>query len=196
MELPVNAQKLIDIITAAGYKAYAVGGFVRDSIMARPAGDVDITTSATPKEVEKVLCDNGIRYIETGIKHGTVTAVIEHEPFEITTFRTDGEYNDNRHPDSVKYVTDLESDLARRDFTVNAIAYNSNDGIIDIFGGINDIDSNLIRTVGDADKRFNEDALRIMRALRFSSVLGFDIEENTAAAIMRNKELLHNIANE
>ena len=196
MELPQNAQKLIQLLTAAGYEAYAVGGFVRDSLMGRAAGDVDITTSATPDEVEKKLSDSGIKYIETGLKHGTVTAVIDREPYEITTFRTDGEYLDNRHPEQVRYVTELREDLARRDFTVNALAYNDTHGIIDEFGGVDDINNKVIRAVGDADTRFKEDALRIMRALRFASVLGFEIEDGTSKAIFDNKELLLNIATE
>ncbi|MBR3150333.1 MAG: HD domain-containing protein, partial [Eubacterium sp.] len=196
INIPENAKKLISALTAAGYKAYAVGGFVRDSIMGRSAGDVDITTSATPEQVESVLDSIGIKFFETGIKHGTVTAVIDREPYEITTFRTDGDYLDNRHPENVVYVTDLLDDLSRRDFTVNALAYNDDTGVVDEFGGIDDISLRLIRAVGDADKRFKEDALRIMRALRFAATLGFEIEEETAAAIINNKNLLLNIASE
>lgn len=196
MTLPTNAKKLIDLLEKNGFSAYAVGGFVRDAILGRPAGDVDITTSATPGQVEKVLSDSGIKFIETGIKHGTVTAVVEREPFEITTFRTDGDYLDSRHPETVQYVTDLKSDLARRDFTVNALAYNDSDGLVDEFGGVDDINAKLIRAVGEPDKRFKEDALRIMRALRFASVLGFEIEECTSKALFDNKELLKNIATE
>ncbi|MBQ7203512.1 MAG: HD domain-containing protein [Eubacterium sp.] len=164
--------------------------------MGRSGGDVDLTTSAKPDELEAVLNKAGIKYIETGLKHGTVTAVIDHTPYEITTFRSDGDYLDNRHPESVNFVTDLSEDLARRDFTVNALAYNDEVGIVDLFGGIEDINNGIIRAVGDADKRFKEDALRIMRALRFSSVLGFKIEEKTKKAIFDNKELLLNIASE
>ena len=196
MNLPQNAQKLIALLSAAGYEAYAVGGFVRDSLMGRDAGDVDITTSAKPDEVESVLLKNGIHYVETGIKHGTITAVLGREPYEITTFRTDGDYHDNRHPDSVRFVHSLREDLARRDFTVNALAYHDTVGVIDEFGGIADMENGLIRAVGNPDKRFKEDALRIMRALRFASVLGFEIEEGTAKAIFTNKELLLNIADE
>ncbi|MBQ9516787.1 MAG: HD domain-containing protein [Eubacterium sp.] len=196
MELPVNAKKLIATLTAAGYDAYAVGGFVRDSIMGCEAGDIDITTSATPQEVEAVLADNGIKFVETGIKHGTVTAVIERESYEITTFRTDGDYLDNRHPENVQFVRNLKDDLARRDFTVNALAYNDEVGIVDEFGGVEDINNKIIRAVGDPDRRFKEDALRIMRALRFAAVLGFDIEEHTSQAVFDNKDLLKNIATE
>lgn len=196
MQLPINAKRLIDMIIEQGYQAYAVGGFVRDSIMGTKCGDIDITSSATPNELEEILDNNGIKYIETGIKHGTITAIIDHIPYEITTFRTDGEYNDNRHPDDVRFVRDINEDLARRDFTINAIAYNHKDGIIDIFGGVEDIENRIIRCVGDANTRFQEDALRIMRAIRFASVLGFDIEENTKKAIHDNRELLKNIASE
>lgn len=196
MNLPQNAQKLIALLSAAGYESYAVGGFVRDSLMGRDAGDVDITTSAKPDEVESVLLKNGIHYVETGIQHGTITAVLGREPYEITTFRTDGDYYDNRHPDSVHFVHSLREDLARRDFTVNALAYHDTVGVIDEFGGIADMENGLIRAVGNPDKRFKEDALRIMRALRFASVLGFEIEEGTANAIFTNKELLLNIAGE
>lgn len=194
MNIDLNSKKLIDLLISAGYKAYAVGGCVRDYIMGRTGGDVDITTSAKPDEVEAVLSENSIRFVETGLKHGTVTAIIDHIPYEITTFRTDGEYIDNRHPESVMFVDDLKKDLARRDFTMNAIAFNDNEGYVDLYGGINDIKNGIIRCVGDPDKRFNEDALRIMRAIRFSSVLGFNIEEKTKKAIFDNKELLLNIA--
>ncbi|MGN0532120.1 MAG: CCA tRNA nucleotidyltransferase [Eubacterium sp.] len=196
MNLPTDAKKLIDLLIGSGYSAYAVGGCVRDYLMGRECGDIDITTSATPQQVESVLNSNGIRYVETGIKHGTVTAIVSCEPYEITTFRTDGDYADNRHPDNVSFVTIIEDDLSRRDFTINAMAYNDNVGVVDIFGGREDLESHLIRCVGDADTRFKEDALRIMRALRFASVLGFDIESDTAAVILDNKELLQNIAAE
>lgn len=196
MTLNEGAQLLISTLQGAGYKAYAVGGCVRDAVLSRNVNDIDICTSATPEEVEKVLETNGIKFVETGLKHGTITAVVEHKPFEITTFRTDGEYLDNRRPENVTFVTDLKEDLSRRDFTVNAMAYNAQEGIVDCFGGIEDIKNKLIRAVGDADTRFNEDALRIMRALRFAAVLGFDIEEGTKKAIFKNKDLLLNIASE
>lgn len=196
MNIPNDANLLISLLIDNGYKAYAVGGFVRDAIMQRDAGDIDICSNATPKELECVLEQNDIKYIETGIKHGTVTAIINKTPYEITTFRVDGEYNDNRHPEKVEYVRDLKSDLSRRDFTINAIAYNEQEGIVDEFDGISDIDNKLIRCVGNADKRLKEDALRIMRAIRFSSVLGFEIEEQTKQALFENKELLKNIASE
>lgn len=196
MNLSQNTKNLIALLSSRSFKAYAVGGCVRDEIMGRAAGDVDITTSATPAQVEEILNDNGIKYVETGIKHGTITAVINHIPYEITTFRTDGEYIDNRHPENVSYVTDISEDLARRDFTINAIAYNDYDGFVDLYGGIDDINNKIIRAVGEPNKRFQEDALRIMRAIRFSSVLGFEIEENTKKAIFDNMMLLNNVAAE
>ncbi len=196
MYLPADAEKLISLLLSAGYKAYAVGGCVRDSILGKPMSDVDICTSALPEETERLLEENSVRFVETGLKHGTITAVINHTPYEITTFRTDGEYLDNRRPESVSFVTDVKEDLSRRDFTVNALAYNKEEGIVDCFGGVEDIKNRVIRAVGNPDTRFNEDALRIMRALRFSSVLGFEIESETEKALFRNKELLLNIANE
>ena len=196
MYLPEDAKRIIELLQKSSFKAYAVGGCVRDAIMGRKVSDIDITTSALPGQVEAVLQTNCIKFVETGLKHGTITAVINHIPYEITTFRKDGDYNDNRHPESVTFVDDVKEDLSRRDFTVNAIAYNDSEGFVDLFGGREDINSKLIKTVGNADERFNEDALRIMRALRFASQLGFDIEEKTKESIFKNKELLKNIAYE
>lgn len=196
MNIPNNANLILKALCESGYEAYFVGGCVRDFLMNRPCNDFDITTSAKPLEIEEALSRKGIRYFETGLKHGTVTAVIDGEPFEITTYRTDGEYLDARHPENVVFVSDLSEDLSRRDFTVNAIAYNEHDGIVDKFGGIDDIKNGIIRTVGNPDKRFNEDALRIMRALRFASTLGFIIESETADSIHKNAELLNNISSE
>lgn len=196
MQISDNAKLLIQIIEDAGYEAYAVGGCVRDFVMQRRCEDVDITTSAKPLETEKILSDNHIKFIETGLKHGTITAVFNGNNYEITTYRTDGDYKDNRHPENVEFVTDLSADLARRDFTVNAMAYNDKNGIVDIYGGQNDIDKKIIRAVGNPDKRFKEDALRIMRAIRFASVLSFDIEPDTKKAIFENKELLKNVSYE
>lgn len=194
MILNDDAKSLISILKNNNHQAYAVGGCVRDALLSREAGDIDITSSAKPEELEKLFDENGIHYIETGLKHGTITAIINHTPYEITTFRTDGEYADNRHPESVEFVSELKEDLARRDFTMNAIAYNDNEGYVDYFGGMEDIENGIIRCVGNADKRFNEDALRIMRAIRFASQLGFELEEETKNAVFRNKELLNNIA--
>lgn len=196
MQISTEAKIVIDALSKAGYQAFAVGGCVRDYFLGNPNSDTDITTSAKPFEVEKVLADKNIKVVETGLKHGTVTAVINRVPLEITTFRTDGEYKDSRHPQNVEFVSSIEQDLKRRDFTVNAMAYNDECGIIDLFGGREDIENKIIRTVGDPDVRFNEDALRIMRALRFSSVLGFDIEENTKKSVFNNMRLLKNISAE
>lgn len=196
MNISENANLIIKALHDSGYDAYFVGGCVRDFLMNRKCNDFDITTSAKPFEIEKTLDENGIKYFETGLKHGTVTAVVDNEPFEITTFRTDGEYLDARHPENVIFVSDLREDLSRRDFTINALAYNDKVGIVDEFSGIKDIENRIIRTVGNPDKRFNEDALRIMRALRFASTLGFEIEKETAAAIHNNAELLNSISSE
>ena len=176
MDIPNNANLILKALCESGYEAYLVGGCVRDFLMNRPCNDFDITTCAKPLEIEEALNRKGIRYFETGLKHGTVTAVLDGEAFEITTYRTDGEYLDARHPENVVFVSDLSEDLSRRDFTINALAYNAKVGIVDKFGGIDDIKNGIIRTVGNPDKRFNEDALRIMRALRFASTLGFEIE--------------------
>ena len=150
----------------SGFESYVVGGCVRDAMMGIEPHDYDLTTSATPEEMLRVF--EGYRIIETGLRHGTVTVVIDGENIEITTFRIDGEYTDNRHPDSVKFTVNLAEDLSRRDFTVNAMAYNHDSGLVDLFGGMDDIKNGIIRCVGDADLRFNEDGLRILRALRFS----------------------------
>ncbi len=194
MNLPIDAKMLISLFEQNGHSAYAVGGCVRDALMGVAEKDIDITTSATPEQTESILSANNIKFVETGIKHGTVTALVNHIPYEITTFRTDGDYADNRHPDSVNFVDDVTLDLARRDFTMNAIAYNDSKGFVDCFGGMDDIKNKIIRAVGDPDMRFEEDALRIMRCIRFASVLGFDIEKNTSRAVLDNKELLKNIA--
>ena len=197
MNLSDSSKKLINLIISNGYEAYAVGGCVRDFLMQRQCDDIDITTSAKPDELEKILSDNNIKFIETGIKHGTVTAVMDDgSVFEVTTFRTEGAYTDSRHPENVTFVSDINDDLARRDFTVNAIAYNDEKGFADPYDGQRDIELKIIRAVGDADARFKEDALRIMRAIRFASVLGFDIEEKTKKALFDNKELLKNISAE
>lgn len=194
IKMPESAARIIDRLSMSGYKAYAVGGCIRDSIMGKIPYDWDICTSALPEEVLEVLGEKNI--VENGLKHGTVTVHIDGENYEITTFRTDGEYLDNRHPENVTFVRDLKEDLSRRDFTMNSLAYNDSEGLIDIFGGENDINDGIIRCVGDPDKRFGEDALRILRALRFSSQLNFSIEENTSVSIHKNAELLKNISAE
>lgn len=192
MELTKGAKIIIDKLTDNGYKAYAVGGAVRDYIMAVPFSDVDITTSAKPSEMLKVF--KGFKVIPTGLKHGTITILIEGESIEVTTFRTEKGYSDNRRPDEVEFVGDLEEDLKRRDFTVNAMAYNDKEGLIDGFNGVLDVKNKTIRAVGNADERFKEDALRILRALRFASVLDFQIESQTSKAILNNVELLKNVS--
>ena len=184
----------IDLLKSNGFEAFLIGGSVRDYIMGLPIGDIDITTNATPQQVKSVFCD--FRVIETGIKHGTVTVLIDNEPLEITTYRSEGTYSDNRHPDSVSFSQSLSDDVIRRDFTMNAIAFDFSDGFCDLVNGVNDIENKVIRCIGDAETRFREDALRILRALRFSSVLGFTIEENTKKAIHQCKDLLKNISAE
>lgn len=192
MQIPSDIIKVLKHLNTAGYKAYIVGGCVRDSFMGKEPHDWDITTDASPEQIKEVFSD--FRTIDTGIQHGTVTVICNHTPVEITTFRIDGEYTDNRHPDSVEFTKDIKADLARRDFTINAIAYNPQEGIIDPFGGVEDIKNKIIRCVGSADKRFNEDALRILRAIRFSSVLGFEIEKETSESLIKNENLISGIA--
>ena len=192
MNLPSYITVLLDRLAAHGFAGYPVGGCVRDFLLGKIPGDYDLTTSATPQEMLQVFKD--YRCIETGLQHGTLTVVSEGNNVEITTFRTDGEYRDNRHPTEVTFTRDLADDLSRRDFTVNAMAYGQTEGIVDLFGGKEDLQNKIIRCVGDPDRRFNEDALRIMRALRFASTLGFEIEKNTADSIHRNAHLLANIS--
>lgn len=194
MDMPKNVDTAINLLQSAGFEAYAVGGCVRDSLLGKTPNDWDITTSAKPENMKSVFAD--FHCIDTGIKHGTVTVVIDGEPLEITTFRLDGEYEDNRHPKSVTFTADLGADLGRRDFTVNAMAYSKTTGTVDLFGGQNDLKNKIIRCVGDPDRRFNEDALRILRALRFASALDFEIEEKTAQSLLKNRALLGNISEE
>ncbi|MGN0650303.1 MAG: CCA tRNA nucleotidyltransferase [Oscillospiraceae bacterium] len=194
IEIPEKIEKVLRRLNEAGYEAYIVGGCVRDALMGRAPHDYDITTSALPEQTIEVFRDYTV--IPTGLKHGTVTVLCEREPLEITTFRIDGEYSDSRRPDSVSFTRSVTEDLARRDFTMNAIAYSPEIGIVDAFGGEADIRGGIIRCVGDPDKRFGEDALRIMRALRFAVALGFEIEPCTAEALKRNCALLDNIAAE
>ncbi|MBP9988859.1 MAG: hypothetical protein KBT46_05100, partial [Ruminococcus sp.] len=182
------------LLEESGFEAYAVGGCIRDSIMNKSPNDWDMTTSAKPEQIISVFSD--YRTIPTGINHGTVTVLFDKNPVEITTMRIDGKYTDNRRPEKVFYTDKIEEDLSRRDFTVNAIAYNPRLGIIDPFKGCRDIKNKIITCVGNPDRRFNEDALRIIRALRFASTLSFEIEKNTADSIVKNKHLLNNIANE
>ncbi len=179
MNIPEPARKIIDRLNEHGYEAYVVGGCVRDMILKREPGDWDITTSARPEQVKALFT----RTLDTGIQHGTVTIMVGKEGYEVTTFRVDGDYTDGRHPDTVTFTPSLEEDLKRRDFTINAMAYNHNTGLVDIFGGREDIEGKVIRCVGNPTERFTEDALRILRAIRFSAQLGFEIEDATRQAI-------------
>lgn len=178
ISLPKEVKHIIDILTQNGYEAYAVGGCVRDSILGRVPGDWDITTSALPQQVKALFR----RTIDTGIQHGTVTIMLGKNGYEVTTYRIDGKYEDSRHPESVEFTPNLEEDLKRRDFTINAMAYNDENGVVDVFGGIDDIRNRIIRCVGNAHDRFTEDALRILRAVRFSAQLGFEIDKATKDA--------------
>lgn len=179
--LPDKVKKIIGILTEAGFEAYAVGGCIRDTLLGRTPEDWDITTSAQPGQVKSLFR----RTIDTGIKHGTVTVMLDKEGFEVTTYRIDGEYEDGRHPKEVIFTRSLREDLKRRDFTMNALAYNDQKGLVDLFGGLGDMQKGCIRCVGDALERFTEDALRIMRAIRFSAQLGYEIEESTREAIVQ-----------
>lgn len=198
MTYPEYVKNCIDRLRSRGFSAYAVGGAVRDSLLGLVPNDWDVATSALPQEVLEVFSD--MRTLTTGIKHGTVTLLVlvggEVVTVEITTFREDGEYKDSRHPESVCFSHSIVADLARRDFTVNAIAYNEYEGIVDAFGGAQDLSARIIRAVGEPERRFSEDALRILRAFRFSARLGFDIEEETYLAACRCASLLENIAAE
>ena len=185
--LPKKVKYIIDTLMDKGYEAYAVGGCVRDSLLGRTPQDWDITTSAKPEQVKELFRHT----IDTGIQHGTVTVMIDHEGFEVTTYRIDGEYEDARHPKEVLFTANLLEDLKRRDFTINAMAYNEQNGIVDAFDGIGDLDRGVIRCVGKAQERFTEDALRMLRAIRFAAQLGFEIEAETRDAIA---ELAENIA--
>jgi len=190
--IPEKVQYIIDTLSGYGYEAYAVGGCVRDMILGKNPEDWDITTSAKPHEIKKVFK----RTVDTGIMHGTVTVLLGKDHYEVTTYRIDGKYEDYRHPKEVSFTSRLEEDLKRRDFTINAMAYNPQKGIVDLFGGMDDLKNGLIRCVGNASERFEEDALRILRAIRFSAQLGFQIEDNTKAAIREKANLLKNISAE
>ena len=193
-DIPAGARQVLQTLTAAGHEAYLVGGCVRDLLRGVEPHDWDICTSARPEETER--CFAGQRIIETGLKHGTVTVLVEGEPFEITTYRTEGPYSDSRRPDYVRFVPDLAEDLARRDFTMNAIAMDLEGNLRDPFVGANDIKAGLIRCVGEPDQRFQEDGLRVMRALRFAAVFGYEIEAQTARAVHENRAMLEQVAAE
>lgn len=194
INLPISVKEIITKLTNAGYEAYAVGGCIRDSVRMEQPDDWDICTSALPQEVEKVF--SGFHIIETGLQHGTVTIMIDHVGYEITTYRTEGSYSDRRKPDFVKFVSELREDVNRRDFTINAMAYNDTSGLQDYFGGKEDLKNGIIRCVGDANERFNEDALRILRAMRFAARFDFEIAPATAEAMHKNKSLLSYVSKE
>lgn len=190
--LPEDVKYIIDRITDAGFEAYAVGGCVRDSILGINPEDWDIATSASPALVKSCFK----RTVDTGIKHGTVTVLLDKKGYEVTTYRIDGSYTDRRHPDKVEFSSSLEEDLKRRDFTINAMAYSHKKGFVDLFGGIEDLNMHRIRCVGSSEERFYEDALRMLRAIRFSAQLGFEIEESTYFAIRKLSSGLSNVSKE
>ncbi len=186
LKIPPKVSYILDILQRHGFEAYAVGGCVRDSVLAREPSDWDITTSARPEEVKACFR----RTVDTGIAHGTVTVMLEEDGFEVTTYRIDGSYSDGRHPDHVTFTPSLAADLMRRDFTINAMAYNDTRGLVDLYGGMSDLQKKTIRCVGNPDLRFGEDALRVMRAVRFAAQLGFSIDPGTRDAVRRHAESL------
>ena len=192
IQLPEKVNTIIQTLQEHGYEAYAVGGCVRDSLLGREPGDWDITTSASPDETKKLFA----RTVNTGIEHGTVTVLLGKEGFEVTTYRIDGKYEDSRHPTEVIFTRNLREDLLRRDFTINAMAYNDTEGIVDIFGGMDDLKRKIIRCVGNARERFGEDALRIMRGVRFAAQLGFSLEKGTKEAMTELAPTLEKISAE
>ena len=187
--IPQHANFIINTLMEHGYEAYIVGGCVRDSLLCKEPKDWDITTSASPKQVKALFSHT----IDTGIEHGTVTVMMGREPYEVTTYRIDGTYEDHRRPKEVVFTKCLKEDLLRRDFTINAMAYNEQEGLIDLYGGKEDLEAGVIRCVGEARQRFDEDALRILRALRFAARLDFSIEEQTKQAMVEKKEFLKDI---
>lgn len=192
IEITSNMQLIFDTLTQHGYECFLVGGCVRDFLLGRTPNDIDFTTNATPDEMKS--CFKEFKLFETGIKHGTLTLLIGKTTYELTTYRSDGEYLDHRHPTKVKYVKNIQEDLARRDFTINAIAYNPTLGFIDPFGGMTDLKNQIIRCVNDPKNRFNEDALRILRALRFSATLGYEIESSTRKACFEMAGLIKSLS--
>lgn len=190
--VPKNVENCMEKLKEAGFEAFVVGGCVRDSIIGRQPNDWDMCTSALPQETKEVF--KGFKTIDIGIDHGTVAVIFENESIEITTYRVDGEYKDNRRPEKVEFTSKIEADLSRRDFTINAMAFNYDKGLVDFFNGRTDIENKVVRCVGDPKRRFEEDALRIMRALRFAAQLDYTIEEKTLQAIEGSKELLANIS--
>ncbi len=196
IELPEKVSYLITKLHQAGYEAYAVGGCVRDTLLGRVPEDWDVTTPATPEEVKRVFRLTGDHTIDTGIEHGTVTVMLDHEGFEVTTYRVDGKYDDARHPSEVHFTKELTEDLKRRDFTVNAMAYSDEEGLVDVFGGLEDLGGGVIRCVGSPAERFGEDALRMLRAVRFAAQLGFTLDRDTRDAIPGLAENLSRISAE
>ena len=194
IDMPSAPSFIVKRLEEKGFECFAVGGCVRDSLIGREVNDWDFTTNATPDEI--IQCFSDYTTIDIGKRYGTICVVIENENFEITTYRTDGDYNDARHPESVCFSKKLEDDLSRRDFTVNALAYNDKVGVVDLFNGLDDLEYGVIRCAGEPDVRFTEDALRIMRALRFASTYGFSIEQKTAESIIKNKNKLNMVASE
>lgn len=192
IQIPKHANYIIKTLQHHGYEAYIVGGCVRDAVLGRTPSDWDITTSAKPLQVKSIFQ----KTIDTGLKHGTVTVMMEKEGFEVTTYRIDGTYEDHRRPNDVAFTTSLREDLMRRDFTINAMAYNDKDGLVDLFGGLGDLQKKVIRCVGKAEDRFDEDALRMLRAVRFAAQLGFSIDEDAANAIRRKYCFLKDISAE
>ena len=192
IRIPPGAARILRVLEDHGYEAFVVGGCVRDSLLGRNPNDWDITTSALPLQVKALFR----RTIDTGLKHGTVTILMDGEPFEVTTYRVDGEYLDGRHPSEVTFTASLQEDLQRRDFTINAMAYSEKKGLQDLFGGLPDLEKGLIRAVGDPAKRFGEDALRIMRAVRFAAQLGYEVEEETVQAMKELAPTLSKISAE
>ena len=192
IEIPQDVNLIIDELSKAGFEAYAVGGCVRDSILGREPNDWDITTSAKPEDIKKIFR----RTVDTGIQHGTVTVLIKGNGYEVTTYRIDGEYTDHRRPDEVTFTSELSEDLLRRDFTINAMACNNESGLVDLYGGVDDLEKGIIRCVGNPDDRFDEDALRIMRAVRFAAQLGFEIDKDTRDAAAKHAEELNQVSAE
>ena len=194
--VPDYGLRVLRALEDAGFEAWVVGGWVRDALLGAPMHDVDVTTSAPWQETERALRSAGIEVHETGTAHGTVTAVVEGMPVEVTTYRVEGTYSDRRHPDEVRFVRDVREDLARRDFTVNAMAYHPDRGLLDLFGGREDLSRGVVRAVGDPYRRFEEDALRVLRAVRFACRLGFEVEPRTQAALVACAPELDGIARE
>lgn len=192
LNIPKTYENMLKKLNNNGFEAYIVGGCVRDLLLGTVPNDYDITTSATPDQIKSVFCNT----VDTGIKHGTVTVIEDGYVCEVTTFRTESDYSDMRRPNSVKFVSDIKLDLSRRDFTVNAICYNPDTGIINLFNSLEDLENKILRTVGNPQERFNEDALRIMRLFRFAATLDFEIEEETYAAAIKLSHLLKNISHE